>query len=76
MKIFALLLLAFAISSCASNPKAKYAEKVGCTEEEATVIQDSSAALVYESYTVQCKGKTYKCTETALGTSNCSQQKK
>lgn len=76
MKFITLIILAFAFSSCSTSPKAKYAEKVGCTADEATVIQDSSAALVYERYTVECKGKTYKCTETALGTSSCSQEKK
>ena len=74
MKKVMLLLIVVSLSSCASNQK-KYAAKVGCKEDEATVKEDHSMSMVYESVLVECKGKTYRCTETALGTSNCTEKK-
>jgi hypothetical protein len=74
MKKVILILVVVSLSSCASNQK-KYAAKVDCKEDEAIVREDHSMSMVYESVLVECKGKTYRCTETALGTSDCAEKK-
>jgi uncharacterized protein YceK len=64
MKSLILLVALVTLGGCASAAQ-KYAEKVGCTESQATVIKEHSSPL-HETYTVECKGNTYTCTETPI----------
>lgn len=68
-----LVTIIFGLTAC-SSPAKKYAEKVGCREGEATVIADH-ASPIHETYTVECKGRKYRCTETPVG-ETCNQIKK
>lgn len=63
---------AIMIAGC-SSPAKKFAEKVGCKEDEATVIAEHSSPI-HETYSVECRGKSYVCTESPVG-SNCKQRK-
>lgn len=71
LNLFTLFLFFLVLSvGCATNTK-KYADKVGC-KGDANVVEDSSSPL-HETYLVECNGKSYRCTETPLG-SRCSKK--
>lgn len=71
MKGLILVLALFTLVGCQSTA-AKYAERVGCKESEATVMKEHGSAF-HETYTVECKGKTFSCSETAFG-EKCTKQ--
>ena len=67
MKSLILLVTLVTLVGCAS-PAKRYAEKVGCTESQATVIKQHGSPF-HETYSVECKGNNYTCTETPVGES-------